>query len=70
MKAKVYFSKQITPEKVVELYKAVGLELPGKVAVKVHSGEPGNQNFLTPPSLSATPPIPASATRPSPTAAR
>ena len=34
MKAKVYFSKQITPEKVVELYKAVGLELPGKVAVK------------------------------------
>ena len=36
MKAKVYFSKQITPEKVVELYKAVGLELPGKVAVKVH----------------------------------
>lgn len=48
MKAKVYFSKQITPEKVVELYKAVGLELPGKVAVKVHSGEPGNQNFLTP----------------------
>ena len=48
MKAKVYFSKQITPEKVVELYKTVGLELPGKVAVKVHSGEPGNQNFLTP----------------------
>ena len=48
MKAKVYFSKQITPEKIVELYKAVGLELPGKVAVKVHSGEPGNQNFLTP----------------------
>ena len=48
MKAKVYFSEQITPEKVVELYKAVGLELPGKVAVKVHSGEPGNQNFLTP----------------------
>ena len=48
MKAKVYFSEQITPEKVVGLYKAVGLELPGKVAVKVHSGEPGNQNFLTP----------------------
>lgn len=41
MKAKVYFSKQITPEKVVELYKAVGLELPGKVAVKVHSGRTG-----------------------------
>ena len=45
MKAKVYFSRQITPEKVVELYKAVGLELPGKVAVKVHSGEPGNRTF-------------------------
>ena len=48
MNAKVYFSKEITPEKVVELYKALGKELPGKVAVKVHSGEPGNQNFLTP----------------------
>ena len=48
MKAKVYFSRDITPEKVVELYKALGRELPGKVAVKVHSGEPGNQNFLTP----------------------
>ena len=40
MKAKVYFSKQITPEKIVELYKAVGLELPGKVAVKVHLAQP------------------------------
>ena len=48
MKAKVYFSRDITPEKVVELYKVLGRELPGKVAVKVHSGEPGNQNFLTP----------------------
>ena len=48
MKAKVYFSKDITPEKVVELYRALGWELPGRVAVKVHSGEPGNQNFLTP----------------------
>jgi len=48
MKAKVYFSREITPEKVVELYRAVGKELPGKVAVKLHSGEPGNQNFLTP----------------------
>lgn len=48
MKAKVYFSWEITPEKVVELYRAVGKELHGKVAVKLHSGEPGNQNFLTP----------------------
>ena len=48
MKAKVYFTKEITPEKVVEMYRALGVELPGKVAVKVHSGEKGNQNFLHP----------------------
>ena len=48
MKSKVYLSKSITPEKVLELYKLLGKELPGKVAVKVHSGEPGNQNFLKP----------------------
>ncbi len=46
--AKVYFSKSITPEKVLELYKLLGVELPGKVAIKVHSGEKGNQNFLRP----------------------
>ncbi len=48
MKAKVYFTRTITPEKVVELYDALGVELPGKVAAKVHSGEAGNQNFLRP----------------------
>ncbi|MCI9487156.1 MAG: DUF362 domain-containing protein [Lachnospiraceae bacterium] len=48
MKAKVYFSKVISPEKVLELYKLAGKELGGRVAVKVHSGEKGNQNFLTP----------------------
>ena len=48
MKAKVYISREITPEKVVALYHAVGRELPGKVAVKLHSGEQGNQNFLGP----------------------
>ena len=48
MKTKVYFSREITPEKVVALYRAVGRELPGKVAVKLHSGEQGNQNFLGP----------------------
>ena len=48
MTAKVYFTKEITPEKVVELYHALGIELPGKVATKVHSGEKGNQNFLRP----------------------
>lgn len=48
MKSKVYFSREITPEKVVELYRLAGKELTGKVAVKVHSGEEGNQNFLKP----------------------
>lgn len=48
MKAKVYFSREITPSKVLELYKMLGVELGGNVAVKVHSGEKGNQNFLKP----------------------
>ena len=48
MKSKVYFSSVITPEKVLELYKCLNVELPGNVALKVHSGEPGNQNFLRP----------------------
>ena len=47
-KAKVYFSKIITPERALDLYRALGKALPGKVAVKLHSGEPGNQNFLRP----------------------
>ena len=47
-KAKVYFCKEITPDNVIKLYKALGKELPGKVAVKVHSGEEGNQNYLRP----------------------
>ena len=48
MNAKVYFSRSITPEKVLELYSLCGKALPGKVAIKVHSGEKGNQNFLKP----------------------
>ena len=48
MKSKVYFSRQITPEKVLELYQMAGKELTGDVAIKVHSGEKGNQNFLKP----------------------
>lgn len=53
MKSKVFFSSEITAEKVVELFHAAsndlpGGVLPGKVAVKLHSGEPGNQNFLKP----------------------
>ncbi len=47
-KAKVYFSKTITPEKVLEMYETLGRELTGNIAVKVHSGEVGNQNFLKP----------------------
>ena len=47
-KSKVYFCKEITPENVVKMYKALGRELPGKVAVKLHSGEEGNQNYLRP----------------------
>ena len=46
--SKVYFSKIITPENILRLYGLLGAELPGKVAVKVHSGEVGNQNFLHP----------------------
>lgn len=48
MKSKVYFSKNISPEKVVELYQLSGKNLTGKTAVKLHSGEVGNQNFLKP----------------------
>ena len=47
-KAKVYFTRNITPENVVRMFGLLGKELPGKVAVKVHSGEKGNQNFLRP----------------------
>lgn len=43
---KVYFSREITPEKVTELYNLLGFVPEGKVAVKIHSGEAGNQNFL------------------------
>ena len=48
MKSKVYFSKDISAEKILELYKLLGKELKGNVAIKVHSGERGNQNFLKP----------------------
>ena len=48
MASKVFFSREITPEKVVEMYQLAGKELSGKVAVKLHSGEKGNQNFLRP----------------------
>ncbi len=47
-KSKVYFTKEITPESVVKIYEALGINLEGKVAVKLHSGEEGNQNYLRP----------------------
>ena len=45
---KVYFIKEITPENVIKVYDLLNKKLKGKVAVKVHSGEKGNQNFLHP----------------------
>ena len=48
MKSKVYFTRIITPEKVLEMYEVLGKKLIGKIAVKLHSGEEGNQNFLKP----------------------
>ncbi len=47
-KSKVYFSKEITSDTMIRMYQALGVELPGKVAVKLHSGEVGNQNFIRP----------------------
>ena len=47
-KAKVYFTKNITPESLIKMYDVLGIELKGKVAVKLHSGEDGNQNYLRP----------------------
>ena len=47
-KSKVFFCRNITPENVVKMYKMLGKELKGNVAVKVHSGEEGNQNYLRP----------------------
>ena len=47
-KAKVLFTKEITPEALIKIYEKLGVELKGNVAVKLHSGEKGNQNFLKP----------------------
>ena len=47
-KAKVYFIKDITPENIVKIYDVLGKKLEGKVAVKLHSGEKGNQNYMKP----------------------
>ncbi len=46
--SRVYFTRKLSPESVIRMYQALGVSLPGKVAVKVHSGEKGNQNYLRP----------------------
>ncbi len=50
-KSKVYFTKDITPDAMIKMYDVLSRELPGNVAVKLHSGEVGNQNFIRPPFL-------------------
>jgi len=47
-KSKVYFTKTLTPDSLVNIYKTLGMKLNGNVAVKVHSGEPGGNNYLKP----------------------
>ena len=47
-KSKVYFCKEITPENIVKMYETVGRKLQGNVAVKLHSGERENQNYIRP----------------------
>ncbi len=47
-RAKVYFTKELTPSSLVKMFKVLEKDLPGRVAVKVHSGEEGNQNYLRP----------------------
>ena len=48
MKSKVYFTKEITKEAILKMYQVLEKELNGNVAVKVHSGEAGNQNYIKP----------------------
>lgn len=48
MKSKVLFTRTISPEMVLTMYEELGKELTGHIAIKLHSGEEGNQNFLTP----------------------
>ena len=47
-KPKVYFSKIITPENLIEIYKKLNFKLQGNIGIKIHSGEKGNKNFLGP----------------------
>ena len=48
MKSKVYFTKEITKESLLKMYQVLNKELTGNIAIKVHSGEAGNQNYIKP----------------------
>ena len=48
MKSKVYFTKEITKESVLKMYQVLNKELTGNIAIKIHSGEAGNQNYIKP----------------------
>ena len=48
MSSKVFFTPDITPEKIIEMYRLTGKELSGRIAIKLHSGEQGNQNYMKP----------------------
>ena len=47
-KPKVYFTKTITPEKLIEMYNKLDIKLTGNIGIKIHSGEKGNKNFIRP----------------------
>lgn len=47
-KAKVYFTKEITPESLIKIYEALGVEATGRVGVKISTGEAGGHNYLKP----------------------
>lgn len=47
--SKVYFTREITPESLVKIYKALGVKAEGRVAVKISTGEGGNTHYLKPP---------------------
>ena len=46
--SKVYFTKDLSQEGLIKIYQALNSKLEGKIGVKIHSGEEGNQNFLRP----------------------
>lgn len=48
MKSKVYFTKEITSASLVKIYESLGVDLKGKVGVKISTGEPGGHKFLNP----------------------